>query len=191
MGLGNIESMNYFLSMMIDVLTALLTPTVAILGIYIAIQQYRLAKEKHRIEIYDRRMKIYAATLELIRNTNRNADISEDAYYKFEEGIAEAEFLFGKEVVALLEDIDMVGFNILSSKIDVALEAKSTKSGNAKWQHADLMNKFLLFELRVKTVFAPYFRLPISAVRKPAVYNQRIADTITEEQARGDEDIPF
>lgn len=176
---------------MIDVLTALLTPTVAILGVYIAVQQYKLAKEKHRIEIYDRRMRIYSATLALIRDTNRNSDVEEDAYYKFEEGIAEAEFLFGKEVVALLEDIDYVGFSILSIKIDIALEDPSIVLGDAKLKHADLMNKFALFEFHVKEVFAPYFRFPISRINKPAVYNQRIADSIDEEDARSKENIPF
>jgi len=183
--------MNYFLSMTIDILTALLTPTVAILGVYIAIQQYKLAKEKHRIEIYDRRMKIYSATLELIRSTNRNSDISEDAFYKFEEGIAEAEFLFGKEVVTLLEDISEVAFNVLSTKIDEALEEKSTSFSNAKWRRAGIMNKFFLFENRVRDVFAPYFYLPISSVRKPYVYKQKISDTIAEEERDGKEEIPF
>ena len=177
--------------MIIDILTALLTPTVAILGVYIAIQQYRLAKEKHRIEIYDRRMKIYSATLELIRNTFRNSDISEDMYYKFEEGIAEAEFLFGKEVVALLEDISAVGFNILSTKIDEVLEDKSTSFSNAKWQRAGLIDKFYLFENRARNVFAPYFRLPISNIRKPVAYTQKISDTLPKETFDGEEEIPF
>jgi hypothetical protein len=175
----------------IDVLTALLTPTIAILGAYIAIQQYRLAKEKHRLEIYDRRMRIYSATLELIRNANRSANINEDIYYKFEEKIAEAEFLFGKEVVALLEDISRVGFNILLAKREDDYQEVPTDLTDANLRHADLMNKFLTFEFHVRKVFSPYFRLPISQVRKPTVYNQKIADTISEKKYSDEEDISF
>ena len=183
--------MNYFLSMTIDILTALLTPTVAILGVYIAIQQYKLAKEKHRIEIYDRRMKVYSATLELIRTANRSANLDEDMYYKFEEKIAEAEFLFGKEVVSLLEDISRVGFDILLAKNEDDYQEIPIDLTDANLRHADLMNAFFTFEHHVRNVFSPYFRLPISNIRKPTVYNQRISDTIPEKKYGDEEDVQF
>ena len=76
-------------------------------------------------------------------------------------------------------------------KIDETLEDSSNVLSDAKLRHADLMDKFTSFELRVKEVFAPYFRLPISQIRKPAVYGERISDKIDEEDARSREDIPF
>jgi hypothetical protein len=175
---------------MIQVLTALLTPTVAILGVYIAIQQYQLAKEKHRIEIYDRRMRIYITAIELIRNAIRNSTISEDAYYKYEEGIAEAEFLFGKEVIALLNDMSDVGFNILLAKTEEGYQEQPINLNKANLRHADIFAKFLDFEPRIRDIFAPYLRLPISRVKKTKVYGQRIADTIPEEIGEED-DVPF
>ncbi len=171
---------------MIEVFTALLTPTVAILGVYIAVQQYRLANEKHRIEIYDRRMKIYVTVIELIRNAKRSLTIDEDTYYKFEEGIAEAEFLFGKEVVALLEDMSDVGFDILLARTDEGFQETPTKLNEANLRHADLIDIFLKFEPRVRDIFAPYLRLPIARIKKTKTYVQRIANTIPDET--GEED---
>jgi len=43
----------------VDILTALLTPTVAILGVTIAYQQWRLNSKKFKHELYDRRLHIY------------------------------------------------------------------------------------------------------------------------------------
>lgn len=181
---------NYSIQIAIEVFTALLTPTVTILGIYIAVQQYRLAKEKHRIEIYDRRMKIYATAIELIRNAKRNFTIDEDIYYKFEEGIAEAEFLFGKEVVALLDDMSNVGFDVLLIKTDEGFQEMPTKLNKANLRHADLIDAFLKFEPCVRDIFAPYLRLPIAHIKKNKTYAQRIAETIPEETEQGD-NIPF
>jgi len=182
--------MNYFVSNMIDVLTALLTPTVAILGVYIAIQQYRLAKEKHRIEIYDRRMKIYLTAIELLRDTKRNLTINENAYYKFEEGVAEADFLFGKEVGALLDDMSDVGFVLLLAKTEDGFQEKLTELNKANLTYANLIDKFLGFEPRIRDIFSPYLRLPIGRIKKINSYKQRIADTIPDDLSEAD-DIPF
>ncbi|QSV46275.1 hypothetical protein [Geobacter benzoatilyticus] len=145
---------------MIEIFKALLTPTIAVLGIYIAIQQYRLAKEKHRIEIYDRRMKIYTTVMEFVRNAKRNFTINEDNYYEFDKGIAEAEFLFGKEVVALLEDMSNVAFDILMTRNKNDFQEAPTKLTTANLRHAEIIESFLEFEFRVKDLFSPYLRLP-------------------------------
>ncbi len=183
--------MNYLVNTLIDIFTALLTPTIAILGAYIAIQQYRLAKEKHRIEIYDRRLRIYNTTIELLRSVERNATIGEEAYYEFDKGIAEAEFLFGKEVVALLEDISHVGFSILLVKSEEGYEERPTKLTRANLRHADLINEFLAFHSITRNVFAPYLRLPISPVKNPGSYKQRFSDILPKDELNEDEDIPF
>lgn len=46
----------------INILTALLTPLIAVIATYVAYQQLMLAREKHDLELYDRRSKIFNGT---------------------------------------------------------------------------------------------------------------------------------
>jgi hypothetical protein len=52
----------------IDVLSALLTPTIAILGIYIAYQQWRTNKNRLKLELFDKRYEIFTNIKKFIAN---------------------------------------------------------------------------------------------------------------------------
>jgi hypothetical protein len=45
----------------IEIFSALLTPTIAVITTFIAIQQYRNNRLKQRLDLYERRMAIYKA----------------------------------------------------------------------------------------------------------------------------------
>ena len=48
-------------------LSALLTPAVAVFGIFIAYRQWRLAQEKLKLDLFDKRFEVYEAARELNR----------------------------------------------------------------------------------------------------------------------------
>ena len=45
----------------VDVLSALLTPTIAVIATYVAYQQWRVNKTRLDLDLYDRRLAIYKA----------------------------------------------------------------------------------------------------------------------------------
>ena len=50
---------------LIQILSALLTPLVALLALYIAYQQYKTNQNKLRLDLYDRRLELYSAFSDL------------------------------------------------------------------------------------------------------------------------------
>lgn len=94
----------------VEILSALLTPTIAIITTYIAIQQYRSGRAKFRHELYDRRMAVYKATstylsLVLRNRQHERTDEERAAYSEFVKARAESVFLFDKPIVQLLENL--------------------------------------------------------------------------------------
>ena len=94
----------------IGILQALLTPTIAVAMTYIAYRQYRMARDAKSMELYDRRLRVYRATLSILDFIRRGNTLDFNRYSDWTNDVAEAEFLFGREVTALLESLtDAVG----------------------------------------------------------------------------------
>ncbi len=190
--------MNGVINNIIEISKALLTPTIAILGTYIAFQQYQISNRKHQIEIYDRRMKIYMNAVELFRQANREGTITEEAFYAFDRSIAEAAYLFGKEVVDLLEDMSSVTFQIVFVKQEADYEPRPIHVTAANKKHSEYVCAFLSFHDRINEVFSPYLRY-MSKYKPKDIrpYTDRISDTLPETPTfdtgtKGDSDLePF
>lgn len=83
----------------IDILSALLTPTIAIVVAFIAYLQWRTAEEKRKQDLFDKRYKFYKLLWKhfcaYIENPNiRPLDIEDLLDFTHE-----AEFLFGNDIV--------------------------------------------------------------------------------------------
>jgi hypothetical protein len=78
-------------------------------------EQYRLAKQKHDIDIFNRRMQVYKVTVILLVKCERTYSISEDDFYEWRRDVADAEFLFGQEILDLFEDIEKTSTEIIRS----------------------------------------------------------------------------
>ena len=73
--------MNY--KVYIDIFSALLTPTIALVTTYIAIQQYRNNRAKLRHELYDRRVAVYNAVGNFLITRINSIEGGGDAFLKF------------------------------------------------------------------------------------------------------------
>jgi hypothetical protein len=72
----------------VDIFSALLTPTIALITTYIAIQQYRRERAKFRHELYDRRLAVFKAASNYLSiatsyTTTENFDEEEKAFREF------------------------------------------------------------------------------------------------------------
>jgi hypothetical protein len=98
----------------VDILSALLTPLIAMVTTYIAIQQYRNNRLKLRHDLYDRRLAVLKATNRFIMAASRSRGFTWDVLGEFGLSKAEAYFLFDQNIYGYLEGVYKRGLEILS-----------------------------------------------------------------------------
>ena len=188
----------------ISILQALLTPTIGIVAAFVAWQQYRLAKQKHDIDILNRRMQIYKATIAFLVKSERIQSISEDEYYEWLSDVADAEFLFGKEILDLLQDIEGTAAAIILQERDNPMIKRGMRGEilSLNFEVSRLFNEFMSFRGRASLLFAPYFQtfLRLKSLQKESRYEELLEE---EKEAHerynrehlpsppSDDDIPF
>lgn len=150
----------------IEILSALLTPLIAVVATYIAIQQYRSEKAKARHDLYDRRMAIFKATSKylaiattpVITNDSQVKEENE-AYKAFVAANTESEFLFDKDVVLYLGLIHMtaagrfitrLNMNYANEAQTAELKRKLSDSTDEHHKHLQDLRKVFLKYLSLK-----------------------------------------
>ena len=111
----------------IEVLSGLLTPVIAIIAVYIAYQQWKTNKQRLKAELYDERFKVYETLMDTIGEAIRVGDINGELLQKFNIQRRKSHFLFGKKVYESLEEI----YNRL-----VDLQVLNRDSGEEKAKNA-------------------------------------------------------
>ena len=93
------------LPFVISALTALLTPTIAVVTAYIAIQQYRINREEKALNLYERRLRVYTAMHSILDYIGGGNGVDYNKYCIWLRSVSEAEFIFGDEVSYLLKSL--------------------------------------------------------------------------------------
>lgn len=91
---------------------ALLTPVIAIVATSIAWQQWKTNQLKLELDLYDRRLKVYEEVRQILSIIVRDAKASYDDLLKFRRAVSEADFLFGPEIPAHVEEIYQRGVKL-------------------------------------------------------------------------------
>lgn len=89
----------------IDVLSALLTPVIALLAIYIAYQQYKINKQRLRHETYENRVKISKAVNKFISQITANGQTNYTNCHEFYSEASEAAFLFDSSIMEYIDKL--------------------------------------------------------------------------------------
>lgn len=84
-------------------LTALTTPLIAVLGLWIAYQQFRLQRYRFRYDLSERRLAVFFAVRELLKATLAVRRPNDEAWAKFALETAGASFLFKADVTNYLD----------------------------------------------------------------------------------------
>lgn len=98
----------------IDILAACLTPTVAVIGIFIGVKNYKLAIRKRKDDLFDRRYKFLKDFEQLWKSTGSESDgatISELEWDDIEPWAQEAYYLFGKDIAKHLRSYEGKSFD--------------------------------------------------------------------------------
>ena len=89
----------------LDLLTASLTPLIALIALYIAYQQWQTNRRRLEINFYDRRLKIYQAVAKYISTVLTGLHPTLEVLFEFRQSTAEADFLFGPDIRDYLDDL--------------------------------------------------------------------------------------
>jgi hypothetical protein len=100
-----IKSLPESTTSLIDVLSALLTPIIALLAIYIAYQQYKISEHRLRHEIYEKRVKIYMAVNKFISQITANGQTNFTNCHEFYSEASEAAFLFDSSIMEYIDQL--------------------------------------------------------------------------------------
>ena len=94
---------------LIQILSALLTPIIAVITTYIAYQQYRTNRAKLKHDLYEKRMSVYKATSSFILLADY---IDLKKAWEFHEATDESSFLFHEEIATYLKEVEDKGMQI-------------------------------------------------------------------------------
>jgi len=97
---------------LIEISKALLTPLIAIVATYIAWQQWKTNQQKLNLERYDRRLHVYEEVIKILSIILRDVNASMEDLLKFRTSVSEADFLFGPEIPAYIDEIYKRGLNL-------------------------------------------------------------------------------
>ncbi len=85
-------------------LSALLTPAVAVFGIFIAYRQWRLAQEKLKLDLFDKRFEVYEAARELLASIMTSGKAKDEEVMRFLVATRAAKWLFKRPVADYLNE---------------------------------------------------------------------------------------
>jgi hypothetical protein len=89
----------------IDILSSLLTPVIAIITSYIACQQYKLNRRSFRYEVYERKLSIFRTIENFLNNIVIFGETDVSSCHEFYNSTAESSFLLSKAIQKKREEI--------------------------------------------------------------------------------------
>lgn len=106
----------------VKILSAVLTPLVAVFVSYIAWQQHRTNKEKLKLDLFDKRFDVYDATKKYLSKITAEGNVSNDDLADFLIATNKSYFLFGQDIEKYLNELYLKG-------VDLNYTQKQIRSG--------------------------------------------------------------
>jgi len=145
----------------LEFLSGLLTPAIAVVMTYIAIQQYRTRQSRLRLDLFDRRYAIYQGVKEFIRHAVSAGDVQNQAIADLNESTHDAFFLFDESVDEYVDELRQKGARLhyLQRRLgDGTLPIGEERSAFAQ-EDADIMTWFGFQLGESKKVFKKFLRV--------------------------------
>jgi len=142
------------------VLSALLTPTIAVLASVIAYRQWRTAQNKLKFDLFDRRLKVYEALTSVLGRVLTHGGTTNEDQGAYLEGIQNAKWLFGEEIREYLQNTvwrAIVDLELLESMTNGMTPEPERSARIAK--QAELRNWFADQYKHAESLFSKYMSL--------------------------------
>lgn len=141
-------------------LAALLTPTVAVLGLLIAYRQWRIAHNKLKLDLFDRRFSVYEAARGLLASILTSGKAKDKEILKFMVATREAKWLLNLQVAEYLEKQlyhKAIDLKTLSFELEVVPVGEERTSNISK--QSEIKKWFLAQYDVLDEHFAPFLQL--------------------------------
>lgn len=144
---------------MIETLSALLSPLVAVIAATILYWQFRLEKRRFRMDLYDKRYPVYSATMQFLSSIAQDATVSQEELFKFLRNSKDKDLLFGNDVQEYLEKLYKKGVRLNYLKKKLEHEPVGEKRTKLVEEESDLVEWFISQFEESKTLFGVYLKI--------------------------------
>jgi hypothetical protein len=150
------------MNQLIEILKLIFAPTsiIGYITAWIAFQQLQTNRQKLRLDQYERRLRIYEEVKKLIKLVVGEINFTVETLLKFYESTSEADFLFGPEIRAYIEEIFQHANNYRHWRTQYRDSTQPIPAGYDHAQVTEQMNKELIWfseQLeRAKNLFRNY-----------------------------------
>lgn len=142
----------------IDILSALLTPTIAVLGSFIAWQQWRVNQLRLMHELFDRRYKQFEPTRDFLGTIMTHGRVSPDEEFKWIQATRGSRFLFNNHIAEYFEELFRKSSDLQT--LHAVLENLEGDDRAKNLQRQQELKDWFMTELRnLERRFTPYLRL--------------------------------
>jgi hypothetical protein len=145
-----------------DLLSPLVVPITAGITTYVAYQQWVTNRNRLRIELYDRRAAVLRASREFISSIMGPARVDGEALAAFVRGVAEADFLFDRDLVRHLDEIYKKAVRMLTLQLERQETARGVcaQSSSFAEEYAQLLAWMQSQHSVLNDKFKKYLRVP-------------------------------
>lgn len=143
-----------------DLLSALLTPVLALVAIFIAVLQWKINRNRLKHELFDRRYEQYKAVTSFLNSILRNGEATTDAQQDFLSGTVGMEFTFSKEITDYLhQKIWVPAINLETAQSQFTDLPIGDERSRLVHEAADLKIQLYKELNEIDNVFRPYLHL--------------------------------
>jgi hypothetical protein len=141
-------------------MTALMTPTVAVVAAFVAWKQWSLGRNKLKLELFDRRFVVYDASKALLSHIATSGGVSEEALFTFSAATTQARWLLSEDLEEYL-NITLFEMARLHRTTIADLAAAETQDARARLaERKRTQRDLLLSQLKIlNEKFAPFLQL--------------------------------
>ena len=145
---------------LINTLSGLLTPVIAVTTLYIAYQQYKTGKDKLRFDLYERRLKLFEFFKGFLFKTIETGQIEGPEISEFRHNTYEIIFLFEEDITIFREELikNAQELTISNKKTERKCNAIDKSELEKLQSENDLIFHQLTFKYKnIGNVFKKYF----------------------------------
>ena len=141
------------LAALVSVCSALLTPTIGAIAVYIAYQQHVTNRRQLRLALFDRRLRVFNSTASLIAGILQRGRVEHNDLFAFLRETRECDFLFGPDIAEYIKLVYEKGLRV---------HAEFVARDHDLQDRVELMNWFSGQMEEAKKKFGKYMAFPES-----------------------------
>lgn len=145
----------------VDISTALLTPTIAIIVAIIGGLQWWTNRNRLKLDLFDKRYEVYSATRDLLAKVTQRGSASDEDLFNYLMSTREAYFLFEDDLTKYLDSIydKAIDIQVYTSELDGLPKGKSDERTELVGKRS-VAKKWIISQIEeLRKKFSPYIKL--------------------------------